>query len=129
MNQEELNKKFKVFEQQIRQIQEQLGAVDQAILDLSEINAGLEGIIGKVGEEIMAPIGRGIFVKAKLISEELTVDVGGKNFVKKGIPETKELIQYQINKLGSMQMDLEKELNNINQELTTAMLQSQENSN
>ena len=56
MNQEELNQKFLVFEQRIRQVQEQLGAIEQAILDLNQIDLELGDLIGKVGEEIMSPI-------------------------------------------------------------------------
>lgn len=125
MNNEELNQKFAVFEQQIRQIQEQLGAVEQAIVDLTSINTGLEDLKGKKDEEIMAPIGRGIFVKAKLLSEDLTVDVGGKNFVNKSIPETKELIEDQVGKLNEMKEALDKELEKINNELTSTMINAQ----
>jgi len=73
----------------------------------------------------MAPIGRGIFVKAKLLSEELTVDVGDKKFIKKNIPETKRLLEDQLKKLNSIKIDLENELNGINEELTEVMLNAQ----
>jgi prefoldin alpha subunit len=125
MNQEELNQKFMLFEQQIRQIQEQLGAIEQAIMDMSQIKLGLNEIKGKEGEDIMAPIGRGVYVKAKLLSEELTVDVGGKNFVSKSIEETKELINEQIEKLKDIKIQLEKELDKINEEITEIMLEHQ----
>ena len=81
--QQELMFKLSMFEQQIQQIQQQLQAVEQGVAELTSLNLGLEEIVGSEGKEIMAPIGRGIFVKAKLLSEELIVDVGGKNFVKK----------------------------------------------
>jgi prefoldin alpha subunit len=126
MNQEELNKKFMQFEQQIRQIQEQIGAVEQAILDMSQIKMGLDEIKGKKGEEIMAPIGRGVFVKAKLLSEDLTVDVGGKNFVGKSIDDTKKLIEEQVEKLKEIKKELEMELEKINQEITAVMVEHEQ---
>jgi prefoldin alpha subunit len=126
MNQEELNQKFMQFEQKIRQVQEQLGAIEQAILDMNQIKLGLDEIKGKKGEEIIAPIGRGVFVKAKLLSEELTVDVGGKNFVKKNIDETKKLINEQIEKLKSIKDELEMELEKINQEITSVMIEHEQ---
>ncbi len=126
MNQEELQQKFMTFENQIRQIQEQLGAVEQAILDMSQIKLGLDEIKGKKGEEIMAPIGRGVYVKAKLLSEDLTVDVGGKNFVGKNIDETKELINEQIEKLKGIKIELERELDKINQEITAVMAEHEQ---
>ena len=125
MSHEELEQKFRIFEKQIIQIQEQLRAVEQAVLDLSQINLGLDELVGKTNEEIMAPIGKGIFVKAKLISEELTVDVGGGSLVKKNIPDTKKMIQEQIQKLNGMKIELEGGLNKINDELTQTMIQGQ----
>ena len=70
MNQE-LMIKFQMFEQQIQQIQQQLEAVEKGTVELSSLNLGLDELKGAKGKEIMAPIGRGIFAKAKLISEDL----------------------------------------------------------
>jgi len=122
---EELNRKFRIYEQQIMQINEQLQAVEQATLDMGQINLGLDEIPKNKDSEILAPIGRGIFVKAKIVSEELTVDVGEGTFVKKTIPETKEIIIEQIEKLGMMKNDLENELEKINQEITQTMQEAQ----
>lgn len=118
---EELNKKFMVYEKQIRQIQEQLQVIEQAILDMNQINIGLDEIKGKKDLEILSPLGRGIFVKAKILSDELTVDVGEGNFVKKSIPETKEIIVEQVKKLEEMKKDLESELEKIDKDMTQTM--------
>lgn len=126
MNQDELNQKFQIFEKQITQIQEQDRAIEQAILDLNQIGSGLDEIVGNGDSEIMAPIGRGIFVKAKLLSEKLTVDIGGGNFVTKTISETKKMIEEQSGKLKLMKKDLDKEMERINIELTKTMQEAQE---
>lgn len=125
MNQEELNQKFQIFEQQIMQVQNQLRAVEQAILDMNTISTGLGELVGKKDEEIMAPIGRGIFVRAKLLEENLLVDVGAHNFVKKTIPETKELIEKQVEKLKLSKKELEKSLETINEDITKTMQEFQ----
>lgn len=125
MNEQELQQKFMAFEQQINQIQEQSRAVEQAIYDMQVITSGLDELKGKVGEEIMAPIGRGIFVKAKLLSEDLTVDVGGGNFVSKTVDETKDLINGQSAKLKDVKKNLDEELEKINQEITKTMQEHQ----
>jgi prefoldin alpha subunit len=98
-NQQELMYKLQMFEQQMQQIQQQLQAVEQGIIDLSNLNLGLDELVGKKDQEVMSLIGKGIFAKTKLLSEELVVDVGGKKFVTKSIPETKEMIVEQIGKL------------------------------
>jgi len=124
-NQEELMQKFGMYEQQIQQLQQQLEAVEQAIVEMSSLVLGLDELIGSKDKEILAPIGRGIFVKTKLVSEDLTVDVGGKNFVKKSIPETKKLIQTQVEKLEEVKKELEGNLEEINNELTMTFMESQ----
>jgi len=124
--QQELMMKFQIFEQQINAINQQLEAIEQAVVEMSSLNLGLEELIGKKDNEIMAPIGRGIYVKAKLISDELLVDIGNKNLVKKSIPETRELIQDQIKKLEQIREELNGELSNINEELTKTFMNAQE---
>ena len=99
MDEKELQIKFQMFEQQIMQLQQQLQAVDQAIMEIELLEKGLNDLIGKKDSEILSPLGKGIFAKTKLLSEELVVDVGGKNFVSKSIPETQKLIQDQLKKL------------------------------
>lgn len=122
--QQELMFKLTMFEQQIKQLQEQLQAVEQAVLEVSTLNAGLEDI--KAGKGIMASVGKGIFVKAKLISEDLIVDVGDKNFVKKNIPETQKLIKTQIKKLGEVKQELETRLEEVNHEVMQVINDAQE---
>ncbi|MBU2053014.1 MAG: prefoldin subunit alpha [Nanoarchaeota archaeon] len=115
--QQELMFKLQMFEQQAQQIQQQLQAVERAIVELSSLSLGLDELKGSEGKEIMAPVGRGIFAKTKLLSEELVVNVGGKNFVKKSIPETKELIKEQIKKLEDVKKDLENNMDMLRDEL------------
>ena len=79
---------------------------------------GLEEIEGSVGKEIRASLGRGIFVKAKLLSEDLIVDVGSKNLVKKSILETKKIIKDQTEKLHEVKKELEERIEEINNSLT-----------
>jgi prefoldin alpha subunit len=123
--QEQLTAQFRMFEQQIRMIQEQQQAVEQAIVELGTLNLELDDLIGKKDNDIMAPIGRGIYASAKLTSEELLVDIGNKNFVKKSIPETKKILQEQLKKLEKVKEELNGELEKINVELTKVFMDSQ----
>jgi prefoldin alpha subunit len=123
--QQQIAIQYQMFEQQIRMIQEQLQAVEQVVLELGSLNLGLDELIGKKDSEILAPIGRGIYASAKLLSEEFLVDIGNKNFVKKSIPETKNIIQEQIKKLEKVREDLNGELEKINAELTKVFMDGQ----
>ena len=129
LDEQEMALKFQIFEQQIRSIQEQLQAVEQVLVELGRLNLDLGEMVGKKENEILAPIGRGIYVKSKLMSEELLVDIGNKNFVKKTIPETKIILQKQIKKLENIKTTLNGELEKINEELTKVFEESQKQNN
>lgn len=123
--QQELNQKFQEYEQQIRQLQQQLQSVEQALKDMNNIDIGLQELKGREGNEILAPVGKGIYAKAKLLSEELTVDIGGKNYIKKSIPDTRRIMQEQIDKLKQVQKELNDNLEEINNELTQTFMNYQ----
>ncbi|RLG12332.1 prefoldin subunit alpha [Candidatus Pacearchaeota archaeon] len=123
--QQELMFKLSMFEQQIQNINQQIQAVENAIVDMTSLEFGLDNIKGKKGEEILASIGKGIFVKAKLLSEDLIVDIGDKNLIKKSIPDTQKIIANQIEKLKEARQELDKAMEEINTQLTQTMTESQ----
>ncbi|MEX2017378.1 MAG: prefoldin subunit alpha, partial [Candidatus Pacearchaeota archaeon] len=117
-NQEELMIKFSVFEQQIRQIQQQLEVIERSIVEMSSLQFGMDEFKDSEGKEILAQIGKNIFLKAKVASEDLIVDIGNGNFVKKDIEGTKKLIGEQTKKLENIRDELNSALDGINQEMT-----------
>ena len=122
---QELMFKLQMFDQQIKQIQQQLQAIEQGVVEMTTLNAGLDELVGKKGKEIFAPIGRGVFAKAKLESEKLNVDIGGGNFVQKSIPETKKIIEDQIKKLQDVRKELENNLEKIGEEFNKTIMEAQ----
>ena len=124
--QQELMFKLSMFEQQIQQLQQQLQAVEQGIVEMDSLSQGLGELVGSVDKEIMAPIGRGIFVKTKLLSEDLTVDIGNKTFVKKSIPEAQEMIKVQLVKLDEVKKELNDNLEKVGEEMQKVMAEGQE---
>lgn len=119
--QEGLIFKLSMFEQQIRQIQEQMEAVENGINELGTLNFGLDELKGSVNKEVLSQLGKGIFVKSKIVSEDLTVEIGGGNFVKKSIPETKNIIEEQIKKLISVKNDLSENMEKMSREMKKVM--------
>lgn len=117
MANEELMYKLNLYEQSINQLQQQIEAVNRGILDLEDLNNGLDELKDSKDKEIMAHVGKGIFIKSKIIENDLLVDVGGKNLVKKKPSEAKELIQEQIQKLKEMNISLNQSLEQVNQEV------------
>jgi len=120
-NSQELLFKLSMYEQQIQQLQQQLQMVEQGIVELGSLNLGLDDIKDGEGREIYAPLGKGIFVKSKIISKELIVDIGDKNLVAKSVDETKELITKQIVKLEDVKKQMEDTLENLGNELTKTL--------
>jgi len=119
--QQELIFKLSMFEQQIQQLQQQLQAVEQGIIEMDSLSQGLGELVGSVDKEILAPIGRGIFLKTKLLSEDLTVDIGNKTFVKKSIPEAQEMIKEQLGKLDDVKEELNDSLEKVSEEMQKVM--------
>ncbi|MBU2616260.1 MAG: prefoldin subunit alpha [Nanoarchaeota archaeon] len=117
-NQQEILQKLGFYEHQLNQLRQQFQAIEEGVIELSSLSMGLEEVDVSEGEEILAPIGRGVFVKAKITSKELIVDVGNRTLVKKDIPETKKIIEEQISKLESLKKDLENNMESIQEEAT-----------
>ncbi|MCK5149978.1 prefoldin subunit alpha [Candidatus Pacearchaeota archaeon] len=116
-NQQELMFKLSMYEQQIQQLQQQLQAIEQGIVEMKSLNLGLDELNGAEGKEVMAPIGRGIFAKTKLLSENLVVDIGGGNLVKKSIADTKKIIDEQVKKLEDIKEEMNINLEKLSGEL------------
>ena len=117
--------KLSMFDQQIRQMQQQIKAVDDGIVELESLNIDLDDMKNSEGKEILAPIGRGIFAKAKLVSEEFLVDVGDRNFVKKSVDETKTMIKRQVEKLQEIRKELDVGLEQLSKEIEKVIAESE----
>ncbi|HLD54765.1 MAG TPA: prefoldin subunit alpha [Candidatus Nanoarchaeia archaeon] len=124
-DQQELMFRFQMFEQQVQQLGQQLDAVERGIIEMTSLNIGLNELVGGKNKEIMAPVGRGIFAQAKLLSDELLVDIGEGKLVKKSIPDTQKLIEEQVKKLGQAKIELNNAMEQINEELTKTMIEAQ----
>jgi len=125
-SQDEMMIKFSIFEQQIRQIQQQIEVIERNIIDINSLSSGLNELKGAEGKEILAQIGKNIFVKTKLLSEDLIVDIGGGNFVKNDIESTKKIIGEQIKKLEKIRDELNSALENLSNEMTKMIIDVQD---
>ena len=117
LEQQEILFKLSVFEQNINQLKQQLEAIEKGIVKLSSLSLELDDFKGKEGKEIFAPVGQGIFAKTKLFSEDLIIDIGGGNFVKKSILETQKILKEQIVRLEDVKKELNKNLEEVNREI------------
>ncbi|MCL5730034.1 MAG: prefoldin subunit alpha [Candidatus Pacearchaeota archaeon] len=121
MENQEVIFRLGMMEQQMQQLQQQFEAVEKGIAELNSLREGLNEINGSEGKEIFARIGRGIYAKAKITSEELMVNVGENNLVNKSVADTRGLIEEQIKRLHDVRQELENNIDETNNELLALM--------
>ncbi len=115
--QQELIFKFSMYEQQIQQLNQQLEAVESAIGEIELLNSQLDDFKQGEGKEIFSPLGKGIFVKSKIMSNDFFVNIGERNFIKKDVDSTKETINKQIEKLEKIRDELNLKIEELTSEL------------
>ena len=124
MNQEKLMQ-LQVIEQEASQLEQQLQIIEQHISDMQKINLGLDEIEKTEDKEILANIGKGIYIPAQIKSKDLIVEIGSKNFVKKTIPETKKIVEEQLKKLIEFKHQVIEKVGEMQEQMN--MLMSEEN--
>ncbi|GIU68433.1 MAG: hypothetical protein KatS3mg001_283 [Candidatus Pacearchaeota archaeon] len=123
--QREIILKLGFFEQQIKILQQQLQSIHENILELNSLILALNEIKKSKEKEILASLGRGIFINAKITSEDVLVDVGDKKFVKKDIEETKNLIKEQLNKLDEIKEEIESNIETLEREISNLIREAE----
>ena len=118
MNQEhekkvqEMYMEFQMLEQRIRQLQKQLEAVTQQLIELTVTSSSLDEF-NKIepGKEIFVPLSSGIFAKGSIKETSgLLVNVGANVVVQKDVASTKKLIQRQMEEIKKIQEQMVDEL-------------------
>jgi len=100
---------------ELKQMQAQLKAIDQQMIDLSSVAESLDELkASKVGKEMLVPISGGIFVKGILKdTETLIVNVGANVAVKKSVDETKQLLNKRLKETEEIRAQALSELENM----------------
>ena len=91
--------KIQMMEQETNQLNEQLKSVDQNVSEMNDLKASLEEIESNDNKEIMANLGKRIFIPVDIKEKSLIVEVGKGNFVKKSVPDTKKIVDEENDKL------------------------------
>jgi prefoldin alpha subunit len=91
--------KMQMIEQEATKLDQQLQMMDQQIQELIAIKASIEAISTTKEKEILASLGKGIFIKAEIKSQDLMVNTGKDIFIKKTPSETMQIIDSQVKRL------------------------------
>jgi len=101
MEQQEYFMRVQMLGQEAEKIEQQIQAMDQQISELNAVKQSLEALYSGQNKEILANLGKGIFVKAEIKSKDLFVNVGKEVIVKKSITDTLKVIDDQNTKMLS----------------------------
>lgn len=115
MKQQQLQQKYlelQLIENQAKQIQKQLQAIETHVLELEYIRQSLEEVKNTEKEaELLVPISAGIFAHAKLKdTKKLVVNVGAGVAVAKDITQTQEMLARQVKELQNAFEELGEQL-------------------
>lgn len=117
MANEELIMKLSYLEQQSEETKKQIENVDEQTGEMESLKLSLQKIENKKNGEILANLGRGIFIASKIEDRKVFVNVGSKILVRKSLPDAVEIVDKQINELGEIRHQLMHNLEHINSNL------------
>ena len=108
---------LQMIEQEANQLEQQLKLVEQHIFDMQKLTEGLNELETSDKKEILANIGKGIYIPAEIKSKELIVEIGNKILVKKSIPETKNIIDEQLKRLIEFKQQIIEKIGEMQEEM------------
>ena len=109
---QEMYLEFQVLDKHIKQLQTQLEAVTNQLIELHSTSNSLDDF-NKINaaKDVFVPLSSGIFAKASIKdTSELLVNVGANVAVKKDTASTKKLIQIQMEEIKKIQKHMVEEL-------------------
>lgn len=124
MKQEEVIK-LSFLEQQASKIEEQLRIINQQVIELQNLMHSLDELQETKEKDILAGLGRGIFVNAELKNREFLVDVGDKTFIKNNSEGVKNMIKMQVDEMDKVKGSLIENIAEINQEMEKIVVEAQ----
>jgi len=101
---------MQMLQQEAQELNQQLQLIEQNISEMQELNLSLEELEKNDDKNILANIGKKIYLPVEVKEKELFVEVGKGNFVKKSVLDTKQIVDGQVKKLIIGKEDIIKKL-------------------
>jgi len=112
---------MQVLEQEAEALNQQLQLIEQNLSEIKDLGLGIEEIGKKENKDILVNIGKKIYLPVEISDSNLLVEVGEGNFVRKTIPETREIIEEQTERLILGKEDVEKRLEELQEQANELM--------
>jgi prefoldin alpha subunit len=114
---EEILQKAMMLQQQSKEAEQQLGFVNEQIGELNKFENSLDVLDKNKDKEILAPLGKGVFVRSEIKDENLFVEVGAGIVVRKTASETKKVIEEQLKRFMEARIQIVGQLESFRGEL------------
>ena len=98
---------------QLRQIQQQMQSIEVQAQEMDKLSTALEEAKSiKKGQELLVPLGQGIFLRSKADNmEHVIISVGADVVLEKSFDEALEIVKKQQQELNSVVLDMRHEFN------------------
>lgn len=117
--------KLAMVEQEINRLEQQLQLIEQQILEMQSMQKGLGELEGSKEKQLLANLGRNIFIKTEIQDKNLLVDIGNRIFVKKNISETLKLIESQLEKFNEAKNKIMQKMQEIQSETESIIMEAE----
>ena len=115
MANEELLYQISLLEQEAKNMEDNIKAVNEQISEFETLKLSL----GSLDKEILAGLGKGIFLKSKVEDGSLLVNVGCNILVKKNKTQASSIIDKQIKEMEELKIKLVSHIEHLNNELNS----------
>lgn len=122
---------IQLIEQEANQLSEQLKLIELNVQEMNELKLSLDEIdnLDDNNKKILTNLGRKIYLPVTINDNNLIVEVGKDNFVKKSIPETKKIINDQIERLNDAKYQIIGMLNDLQTKMDSLISEIEEEQN
>ena len=111
-------------QQEAEKLSEQVQIINQQIAEFEILKLSLDNLDKSKEKEILANLGKGIFVKSRIEDKELFVNVGSGVVVKKKAEEACKIIDKQVSQLGELKRNMLDEIEKINSQLQELIVEA-----
>jgi len=112
---------MQALEQEADALNQQLQLIEQNLSEIKDLGLSLGEIEKKDNKDILVNIGKRIYLPVEIKDNNLFVEIGKGNFVKKTGSEAREIIEEQIKKLIIGKEEITKRLDELQQEANNLM--------
>lgn len=105
---------IRLLESQIAKLEQQMALIDQQIMELQALQADLDAIKKVKEQDILAPLGKDVFIRSKLgPTNSVLLNVGARVMVKKDIAGAKATLEKQSQRFLEAKGEIGKEMDRI----------------